>query len=88
VTPPTLSSKALLSEKIIQNHQKTQNIAKNVNSCSKVPKIGPNGFFERFLSVFPPYKAKKGSKYTILYHFDQHFFFLQVKNGYPPHPFA
>jgi hypothetical protein len=41
--------------------------------------------FEIFLSVFLPYKAKKDSKYTILYHFDQHFIFPQFKNGYPPH---
>jgi hypothetical protein len=49
-----------------------------------VLKIGPYGLLKRFLSIFPHYKAKKGSKYAILYQFDQHFFFPQLKNGYPP----
>jgi hypothetical protein len=67
--------------------EKGKQIAKNAKSFSKLPKIGPNGLSERFLRVSPPLKAKMGSKYTILYHLNQHFFSDQFKN-WCPHPFA
>jgi hypothetical protein len=35
----------------------------------KAPKIGLNGLFKRFLSVFLIQKSKMGSKNTCLYHF-------------------
>jgi hypothetical protein len=52
-----------------------------------VPKIGPNGLFEHFWTVFMPLKAQKGSKCTLLVHFVQHFLSLQSKNEYHPLPF-
>jgi hypothetical protein len=64
------------------NKVKKSPIAKNAKSCFKVLKIGLNGLFLAILVRFPLFKAKKGSKYTILYHFDKHFFFPQFKNGY------
>jgi hypothetical protein len=79
--PPTLSSEALLRKKITKNVRKRVKIAKNAKSRRKELKIGPKGSFERFSSVFRPYKYKKGSKDTILYNFTPSFLSPWPKNG-------
>jgi hypothetical protein len=59
---------------------------KNQNTPEKK---SPNGLFKRFLSIFPPHKAKKGFKYTILYHFAQTFLCPRKKQvGAPTVPSA
>jgi hypothetical protein len=79
----TLSSEALLSKKITKNVRKRAKIAKNAQSRRKETKIGPRGSFERGLIVFRPYKNKKGSKDTIVYHFTLFLLFPWPKKGTP-----
>jgi hypothetical protein len=49
-----------------------------------VPKIGPKRLFTRFLSVFPPHRARQGTKYTILNYFAQIVLSSVPKWLYPP----
>jgi hypothetical protein len=87
--PPTLSSEALLGEKITKNGRKRQKIEKYANSSSKAPKIGSNGLFERFWRVSPPLKTKKAqnTQYYIIY-LTNIFSLTSSKIGTPPPPFA
>jgi hypothetical protein len=81
-TPLTFSSDALLSKKITKNIRKRAKLQKTPK-VGKKPKIGPRGSFERFLSVFRPYKYKKGSTDTIFYHFHHLFSLPGQKMGTP-----
>jgi hypothetical protein len=64
--PPTFRLRPYKVKKITKNIRKRAKIPKNAESRLKVPKIGLSWSHERFLSVFLPYKSKKGSIYTIL----------------------
>jgi hypothetical protein len=84
--PPTLSSEALSCEKITKKCQERLQIAKNAKSCLKLPKIGPNGLFKRFLGVFPPYKAKKAQNMPFYISLTNMSSFPSLKMGTPPFP--
>jgi hypothetical protein len=68
--------------------EKGQKWLKTTKVDKKKPKIGPRETFERFLSVFRPYKYKEGSTDTILYHFKPFLLTPWPKMVTPPHPFT
>jgi hypothetical protein len=85
---PTLSSEALLSEKITKNSRKRQQIAKNAQSCSKVAKIGPNSCLIDFLTFSRLTRPKRAENTPFYIIFTNIFSFPCSKIGTPTRPFV